>query len=620
MTTQWREKYLVALEEQEKLEKQVAAHADMLRRTVVHLSSASNGLDKRLDTELTVFKEKLRGASGVSVNAQLTRVEQAVKKWHHERAEQTQATCALLKTFAGEFEKLRLDSYTQKEVNTFKRGISAQSVELYKQFEWLKNLIALQNKALKVAAAPDKSLWQRLNGRTRLLSATSAQANPNTAKSTQAEPQSQTELQSEEELQPQKEPRPKEEPQLQEELQPKKEPQAHSDTSAPLPGNKQVNEHIQSLDTKPIDEPTSAAQNIQSSPNPVQAESTAIQLNDSGEVEQLLHEIFSAIVPSGQLVDKIVEARVQIDNGVTGDNISEFLREIRDILQASYMNYGTEFGNYLVHMNAELTRICQALDTHLEDAVKQMIDREQDTQILEQSQDKLAEANQQTGIDNLKDAVMEHLTIIEKSLAQRKHEQASAQASNEELQQVAKNLQAVEVEAKATKDLMEQEQHQANRDALTNLPNRTGCSQRLEQECERFQRYKHPITLGMCNIDGLAVFNEYGYIIGDRVLKLVATTLQERLRSVDFVGRYHGDKFLLILPQIQPEEGKVTLDKIGQFLAKAPLNIKGQPIQVTLSFSLTSFKKEENSADSCQRILQAFDDTKAQGGHCILIT
>ncbi|WP_156312528.1 diguanylate cyclase domain-containing protein [Marinagarivorans algicola] len=592
VTTQWREKYLVALEEQEKLEKQVAAHADMLRRTVVHLSSASNGLDKRLDTELTVFKEKLRGASGASVNAQLTRVEQAVKKWHHERAEQTQTTCALLKTFASEFEKLRLDSHTQKEVNNFKRGINTQSVELYKQFTWLKNLIALQSQALKVAAAPDQSLWQRLNGRTRLLSAPPEQQNnSNNAKNTQATPleQAATPAQT--------------------------EPQAHSDTAATVTASEQANAQPNNISAQPIDRPMTNNQT-----HPIQVKACDIELNDSGEIEQLLHEIFSAIVPSEQLADKIVAARIQIDKGVTGDNIGGFLRDIRDILQASYMNYGTEFGNYLVHMNTELTRICQALDTHLEDAVKQMIDREKDTQILEKSQDQLAAANQKTGIDDLKNAVMEHLTIIEKSLAQRKHEQASTHASNEELQQVAKKLQAVEVEAKATKDLMEQEQHQANRDALTNLPNRTGCSQRLELEWERFQHYKHPMTLGMCNIDGLAIFNEYGYIIGDRVLKLVATTLRERLRSVDFVGRYHGDKFLLMLPQTQPEEGKLTLEKIGQFLAKAPLNIKGQPIQVTLSFSLTRFKKEESSADSCQRMLQAFDDAKAQGGHSIVIT
>ena len=51
MNNPWRDKYLAALAEQEKLEQQVAAHADMLRRTVVHLSAASDGLNATLDAE-----------------------------------------------------------------------------------------------------------------------------------------------------------------------------------------------------------------------------------------------------------------------------------------------------------------------------------------------------------------------------------------------------------------------------------------------------------------------------------------------------------------------------------------------------------------------------------------
>ena len=607
MTTQWREKYLAALEEQERLEKQVAAHADMLRRTVMHLSAASDGLDKTLDTEITLFKEKLRGASGLSVNEQLTRVEQAVKKWHHERASQTRTTCELLKTFASEFENLRLDSDTKQNIHSFKRSLSPQSVELYKQFDWLKNLLTLHNQAITVAAAPDKNLWQRLSGGKRLVAQAHTQAQPSELEISEKSAAASNKANLENKTTPENTITPENK------ITPPNtaEPLAHkADAAIDETRSHSANIELKSPELnniKPINAPRYIHINID------------MDVNNKGESEQVLHEIFSAIVPTEELAESIIDERQRIDQGVTGQNIHTFLRAIRDILQASYMNYGAEFSHYLMHMNAELARICQAMDSHLEDTARQMVEREKDTQILEQSQDKLAKANQKTDINELKDAVMEHLSVIEKSLVQRKNDQNTCEENNKTLQQVVQTLQNVEVEAKATKSLIEKEQHQANRDALTNLPNRAGCSVRLEQERNRFERYLHPITLAICNIDGLASFNEYGYIIGDRVLKLVATTLRERLRSVDFVGRYHGDKFLLILPETAPEEGKMTLEKISHFLAKTPLNIKGKPVQVTLSFSLTSFQKEEHGIASYNRMMDAFGEIKKAGGNCIRI-
>ena len=588
MSTDWRAKYLSALAEQEKLEKQVAAHADMLRRTVVHLSSASDGLNKTLDAELSLLKEKIRGASGSSVHEQLGRVEKAVKTWHHERANHTRATCDIIGSFTDDFEALRLDSETQQSIKAFKRSISPETLQLYQQAQWLKALRELQSKAIKVAAAPDKNLWQRLSGGTRLLS-----PNP------QAEqPASKTPSAS---------------------ATPQDNPPEKTTAQPESPNTASHSLHSLNEDSSSIPQTTfEVAEQQDETP---QANDNAITIENSGELESLLHEIFSAIVPTEDLAVSIIEERKKIDHGVTGDNIASFLRAIRDILQTSYMNYGAEFSNYLVHIDAELARICQVMDHHLEDAARQMTHRALQNKALEESQDKLATTNKTTSsLDELKFAVMEHITVIEKSLIDRKQENTQDTLQNKSLREVADQLQQVELEAKTTKTLVEKEQHQANRDALTGLPNRAGCSQRLEHECERFQRYAHPITLAMCNIDGLATFNEYGYIIGDRVLKLVATTLRDRLRTVDFIGRYNSDKFLIALPESTPETGQETLDKLRNFITRTPLNIKGKPVKITLSIALTTFAKNEDGGDCCSRLMQGLEALHDQGGNSSLIT
>lgn len=556
----WRDKYLAALAEQEKLEQQVAAHADMLRRTVVHLSAASDGLNATLDAELDLLKEKLRGAAGLAVHEQMLRVEYAVKEWHYERANHTRATCDTLKALTQQFKTLRLDSHTQDDINAFNRSISPNTYTLYQQAQWLQQLLQLQQKVLQVAAAPDQNLWQRLNNRTRLLSTGSmatatkhAANNPNNNSIADA---------------------------------PSATPAAQTANLAA----KQTSSHHEA----PL----------------------SINLAAGGELEALLHEIFSAIVPTEELASQIIAERQKIDLGVTSVNIAEFLRAIRDILQTSYMNYGAEFSRYLIHIDAELARICQTLEHHIEDTARQINQRARQTQRLEKSHQQLSHSQQNaTTLNELKFAVMEHLAVIQKNLSEREQDQTDIQANAQTLTQVTEQLQQVEIEAKSTKTLVEKEQHQANRDALTALPNRSACSQRLEQECDRFQRYGHPVTVAVCNIDGLGKFNKFGYIIGDRILKLVATTLRERLRTVDFVGRLNGDKFLIILPETDVAQGKPSLNKIGQFIAKTPLNIKGKPVIVTLSFSVTALIKNEDSADCTSRLMRALVELHAQGGN-----
>lgn len=543
MSTDWRQKYLAALDTQEQLEQQLAAHADMLRRTIVHLGAASGGLSQKLDQEISLLKEKVRGAKGQTAYDQLTRVEAAVREWHHERAAHTERTAELLKDYASDFETLRLDAPTTQAIKDLRRQITPNDTALYSQFHWLQALRALQQQALHVATKPDQNLWQRL-----------------------------------------------------------------------APGRRLQGAGADAVSARATEQPASD--------NKLTAPSHTLDISDGDNVESLLHEIFSALVPRANAVTQdledplsmaLADARRELDKGVTGTNLPTFLTVIRDILQQHYMNYGAEFSRYLVQVNAELTRICDAMGHHIEDAARQLGLRSKQDQELAQSQQQLAEHHHSPTLDALKFAVTEHLAVIGKHLAEREQQTTRDKEQHKNLQKVNEQLQRVELEAKSTKTLVEKEQHQASRDSLTTLPNRASCSQRLEHESDRFARYGRPICVAMCNIDGLKKFNRYSYIIGDRVIKLVATSLRERLRSVDFVGRYQSDNFLVILPETEPAAAQKQLEKVSQFIANTPLNIKGKPVKVTISLSLAHLKLSQDGRDICGLLLASLEEAKSKG-------
>lgn len=87
-------------------------------------------------------------------------------------------------------------------------------------------------------------------------------------------------------------------------------------------------------------------------------------------------------------------------------------------------------------------------------------------------------------------------------------------------------------------------------DPLTGLFNRRYFDRRYPKELRRAQRYRHPLTLLILDIDDFKGFNDrHGYLAGDEVLKQVATLLRASFRQVDVLTRWGGEEFAVLLPE-----------------------------------------------------------------------
>jgi diguanylate cyclase (GGDEF)-like protein len=140
-------------------------------------------------------------------------------------------------------------------------------------------------------------------------------------------------------------------------------------------------------------------------------------------------------------------------------------------------------------------------------------------------------------------------------------------------------LEAIAVEgAIAISNLTAQEQlrQQAVRDPLTQLYNRHYFNEVIRFEIERADRYDHPLSLMMIDIDGFrAVNNHLGHLKGDEILCAVAKIIEESVRVSDRVIRYGGDEFLILMPETNGDSERVhtrlkgAIDRLSREL---PLN------------------------------------------------
>lgn len=123
-------------------------------------------------------------------------------------------------------------------------------------------------------------------------------------------------------------------------------------------------------------------------------------------------------------------------------------------------------------------------------------------------------------------------------------------------------------------DLYAQAAEQSLTDELTSLPNRRALDRQLVDESARSFRSGRPFALVMMDLDGFKSINDnFGHPIGDSVLQQVAAALRRAVRATDFVARYGGDEFVVILPDTDLDSAHLVAEKLRQSLAACNLRM-----------------------------------------------
>jgi two-component system, cell cycle response regulator len=110
---------------------------------------------------------------------------------------------------------------------------------------------------------------------------------------------------------------------------------------------------------------------------------------------------------------------------------------------------------------------------------------------------------------------------------------------------------------------------QAYTDTVTGVPNRRALDDRLEQEVSDARHNGYTFAVIMMDLDGFKQVNDtYGHAIGDQVLRLMSNYLATLLRATDYLVRYGGDEFTLILSKTDPPAARLVMEKILEKIKK----------------------------------------------------
>lgn len=135
-------------------------------------------------------------------------------------------------------------------------------------------------------------------------------------------------------------------------------------------------------------------------------------------------------------------------------------------------------------------------------------------------------------------------------------------------------------------ELVERLHNAATTDELTGLLNRRALEERLDAEISRSHRHQIRTSVVLIDVDRFKLVNDtLGHAAGDRYLELIAQVLQQKVRTLDVVGRLGGDEFLVMLPMTSASEALVFINRLQAGLQEVAVS-HPEFAMATLSFGI----------------------------------
>ena len=628
----WKAKYLQCLEDQEKLEKRWDAREDLLRRGLVRSSLAAEGTDKAVDQCMQELRETLRrndmdsGLAGL-----IPRLEKAVLDSEHRRQERVTQVSSALGALVGQLQELPLPREISKPLKSFAKQLQDRSSQQGELPLLLGELSEFQRQALALREGEEASrpgFLQRLFGGRDDGAAGDAVGDAAAVPENHAEDA------------------------------PTNFATAPAVEVSPVAVVVPVADTPR--DTSLVQEPAAVAASLPvASLAPVTAPLSipvATLLDSLPLPAALLREEPSVVLPAARfdggpeyalpatpepgysaiaehvettlvgLLDELPvpeRHRPQADTLrqriVAGLNMYELVPVLDDfaVLMLAVADLGQrEFEGYLKQLNERLSTFQSNLqDAHEGYADSMSAAQELDSELREQVDGLHSSVQAATDLNSLKEVVENRLDGLLSTMDQYQSQRGELEhALSGRLQTLVERVASMEQEAKGFRDHIEEQRQKALTDTLTGLPNRAAWEERLALEMARWQRYGGELMMAVLDIDFFKRINDnYGHLAGDKVLKIIATELAKRLRKTDFIARFGGEEFVLLIPSTPLEGAQQLLETLRTAIENSPFHFKGERVTITLSAGVSAFVTGDHAAQVFERADQALYRAKRSG-------
>lgn len=367
-------------------------------------------------------------------------------------------------------------------------------------------------------------------------------------------------------------------------------------------------EHVAEPDIDSV-EPEEATYDLPSSPEPTYS-------SVATHIETTLLGLLDDLTLPEHHRPQALAMRTRLEKGLNWYELLPILDDLAVLMLAINDSGQQDFEIYLKQLNERLEAFQSNLQTASNDhADGRSVARGMQSELREQVGGLQSSVQEAADLNSLKQVLESRLEGLLGTMDQhqRQHDERESDIASR-LQGLATRVATMEQEAQGFRVHLEEQRQKALIDPLTTLPNRAAWTERLEHEVVLWQKNGNKLLLSMIDLDHFKRINDnYGHLAGDKVLKIIATELRKRLRPGDFIARFGGEEFVLLIPDTSETDGLALLNRLRVAVEACPFHFKGEPVTITLSMGVTAFRVGERSESVIQRADQALYRAKSEG-------
>ena len=646
----WKEKYLKSVELQDKLERRWNARLDLLRRGLVRSTLAAEGTDRTVDQCMKEMREAVRtNEMDAALAALLPRLEKAVLDSEQRRETRVEQVSAALNTLVTQLQALPLPREVSKPLKAYAKQLENRVTHAREIPLLLDELSHLQGQALAPqlndAQPPKPGLLQRLFGAQDAEKALGeATVVPIPVETQAPRPAAPNSVVPAHVAEPPAVPTPQPEPVIVEAEPQPLPPVATADDDAqalaePSPSVPQeAQEHASSgalesvvamveaendqardfVEQSPLDEQTELAEVDAVYALPDAPEPTYSSVAE--HIESTLLGLLSGLsLPEHHRPQAEAMCR-RLEKGLNWYELLPILDDLAVLMLAITDSGQHEFEAYLKQLNERLESFQNNLQAASEGHAEGRSAADDLHSQLREHVDGLQNSVQDAvDLNSLKHLLENRLEGLLGTMDQHQQQRiAREQEVSAHLQGLAERIASMEQQAQGYREHLEEQRQKALIDPLTDLPNRAAWGERLQYEVDQWQKNGNPLLIAMLDLDHFKRINDgYGHLAGDKVLKIIATQLRKHLRPTDFIARFGGEEFVLLMPDTPLSAGLHLIEKLRAAIQACPFHFKGEPVTITTSIGVSAFRPGDRSDHVLKRADEALYRAKRRGRNCV---
>lgn len=345
----------------------------------------------------------------------------------------------------------------------------------------------------------------------------------------------------------------------------------------------------------------------------------AVQSRKIAQARALIRELIEWMTLPSQVEEELKGIQSALSEPSADLNLSNILRDLGHTVSQFHSNLMAELSSvevYLKNIAVRLKELQIGIDASFRDQNESQGEQETLNRAIAERVTTISEtlANEEDldaiksyineGLHDIGSRMREHMTRSQKRLV----------VGEERLKGLSARLKKMDEESTRLRSQVRHERERAQQDALTGISNRAAYDERIKAEESRYLRHGGNLSLAVIDIDKFkSVNDQLGHKAGDKVLKSVAEICAANVRASDFIARFGGEEFALILPETPLDSALAVAEKLRLEIASKGFYYDSKRVPISVSIGIAEFSAEESADDVFKRADAAMYAAKNAG-------